>query len=63
MKIDKSASAVRAGLIGSGIGLLITAVQAYAARGDVSLWTWILIPLLVAGLFLWLGDHFDRSKG
>jgi hypothetical protein len=49
-------------LIGVGIGLLIAAVQAYANRGDVSIWSWVLIPIVVSGLFLWLSGYFDRSK-
>jgi hypothetical protein len=49
-------------LIGVAIGLLIAAVQAYANRGDVSLWSWVLIPIVVAGLFLWLAGHVDRPK-
>ncbi len=48
---------------GSALGLLIAAVNAFANMGDVPLWQWVLIPLLVAALLLWLAGHFDRSKG
>jgi hypothetical protein len=50
-------------LTGAAIGLLIAAVQAFVNRGDVSMWSWALIPLLVSGLFLWLSGYFSRSKG
>jgi hypothetical protein len=63
MKLGQSAGAVRVALIGVGIGLFIAAAQSYAARGDISLWVWVLIPPLVAGVFLWLGGHFDQSNG
>jgi phosphate/sulfate permease len=49
-------------LIGGAIGLLIAAVNAFVNRGDVSLWSWFVVPLVVAVLFLWLARHFEHPK-
>jgi hypothetical protein len=53
---------IAVGLIGAAIGLLIAAVQAFVNRREVSGWSWVLIPILVSGLFLWLSGHFDRKN-
>jgi hypothetical protein len=56
-----NAKSISVGLTGAGIGLLIAAVQALVSRGDVSWWQWVLTPVLVAGLFLWLASDFHGS--
>jgi peptidoglycan/LPS O-acetylase OafA/YrhL len=48
-------------LTGLGIGLLIAAVQAYVNRGDVPWWEWVLVPIIVCVLFLWLAGHLGGS--
>ena len=53
---------VTVSLIGGGIGLLFAIVKALVNRGDISFWDWLLVPLFVAGLFLWLSGHFDKPK-
>jgi hypothetical protein len=58
-----NAKSISVGLIGAGIGVLIAAVQALVSRGDVYWWQWVLTPVLVAGLFLWLASDFDSSRG
>jgi hypothetical protein len=52
----------RTGLVGLGIGLLIAAVNAFVNRGDVSAWEWLLIPVVVCGLFLLLDGRFGQAE-
>jgi lipopolysaccharide export LptBFGC system permease protein LptF len=53
---------IKVTIIGAAFGLLFAAVQAFVNRGDIPPWEWVLLPLIVAGAFLWLSGHFDKPK-
>ena len=49
-------------LVGLGIGLLIAFVTAFVNRGDISVWQWLFVAVIVSGLFLLLGGHLSGSS-
>jgi hypothetical protein len=43
--------------MGTSIGLFVWPLSGRQPRIDV--WEWIVVPALVAVLFLWFAEHFD----
>ena len=58
----KPTNPIAVALTGAGIGLLFAGVRAFANRGDIGLWEWIVLPAIVAVLFLWLAGYFEKPK-